>query len=99
MRSRRRAIPPISSLRSFRSGVALTAFHFARPVIASTVGGLPEVTDLLVPPDDPHALAKAVDDFFARDDRAMLEARAAESARKYSWPEYARVFERLISLG
>ena len=82
-----------------QSGVALTAFHFARPVIASTVGGLPEVTDLLVPPDDPHALAKAIDDFFARDDRATLERRAAESARKYSWPEYARVFERLVSHG
>jgi len=82
-----------------QSGVALTAFHFSRPVIASTVGGLPEITDLLVPPDDPHALAKAIDDFFARDDRATLEARAAESARKYSWPEYARVFERLVSHG
>jgi len=82
-----------------QSGVALTAFHFARPVIASTVGGLPEVTDLLVPPDDPHALAKAIDDFFARDDRGTLERRAAESARKYSWPEYARVFERLVSHG
>jgi len=82
-----------------QSGVALTAFHFARPVIASTVGGLPEITDLLVPPDDPHALAQAIDRFFARDDRATMEQHAAESARKYSWPEYARVFERLVTHG
>src|SRR6185369_6402886 len=28
-----------------QSGVALTAFHFARPVIATRVGGLPEIID------------------------------------------------------
>ena len=28
-----------------QSGVALTAFHFGRPVIASDVGGLPEIVD------------------------------------------------------
>ena len=87
-----------------QSGVALTAFHFARPVIASTVGGLPEIIEpgrngLLVPPDDPRALAQAIDDFFARDDRATMEQNAAESALQYSWPEYARVFERLVSHG
>ena len=82
-----------------QSGVALTAFHFSRPVIASTVGGLPEVTDLLVPPDDPHALAKAIDDFFARDDRATMEQQAAEAARRYSWEEYGRLFARLVTHG
>src|SRR5207302_10425048 len=45
-----------------QSGVALTSFHFARPVIATTVGGLPEVIDgtngILVPPEDPSALAR-----------------------------------------
>src|SRR2546430_8725065 len=61
-----------------QSGVALTAFHFARPVIASTVGGLPEIIEherngLLIPPDDPQALANAIDDFFARSDRATME--------------------------
>jgi len=53
-----------------QSGVALTAFHFARPVIATDVGGLPEIIEegqngMLVPPENPAALAKAVDAFFA----------------------------------
>ncbi len=83
-----------------QSGVALTAFHFARPVIATTVGGLPEVIDgtngILVPPEDPTALARAVDEFFTTRDRASMERSAAASARKYSWPEYAAVFAALV---
>jgi glycosyltransferase involved in cell wall biosynthesis len=83
-----------------QSGVALTAFHFARPVIATTVGGLPEVIDgtngILVPPKDPAALARAVDEFFTTRDRESMEQSAAASARKYSWPEYAAVFAALV---
>lgn len=84
-----------------QSGVALTAFHFARPVIATAVGGLPEIIDdrngLLVSPEDPAALAAAIDEFFIRRDRGAMERAAAESAKRYSWAEYARVLERLLS--
>lgn len=84
-----------------QSGVALTAFHFARPVIATRVGGLPEIIDgtngILVAPEDPHALANAVDEFFTTRDRAAMEASAAACARKYSWAEYGRVFRRLVT--
>jgi len=84
-----------------QSGVALTAFHFARPVIASTVGGLPEVVvpgenGLLIPPEDPVALAEAVDAFFARDDRAAMERNAAQAGKRYSWEEYGRLFRDLV---
>ena len=83
-----------------QSGVALTAFHFARPVIATTVGGLPEIIDgsngILIPPEDPTALARAIDDFFTTRDRKSMERAAAASARKYSWPEYAAVFAALV---
>jgi glycosyltransferase involved in cell wall biosynthesis len=83
-----------------QSGVALTAFHFARPVIATTVGGLPEIIDgsngILIPPEDPSALARAVDEFFTTRDRAAMERAAAASARRYSWPEYAAVFAALV---
>jgi glycosyltransferase involved in cell wall biosynthesis len=84
-----------------QSGVALTAFHFARPVIATTVGGLPEIIEegkngYLVPPDDAGALGGAIDRFFARDDRGVMDTAAREAASRYSWSEYARVFERLL---
>ncbi|HEX8170542.1 MAG TPA: glycosyltransferase family 4 protein [Thermoanaerobaculia bacterium] len=85
-----------------QSGVALTAFHFARPVIATRVGGLPEIIEegrngMLVPPEDPAALARAVDAFFARGDRPSIERAAAESARRYSWAEYGALMKRLVS--
>jgi len=48
-----------------QSGVVLTAYAFHKPVVATTVGGLPEivvneVTGRLVPPHHPVALAKAL---------------------------------------
>jgi glycosyltransferase involved in cell wall biosynthesis len=85
-----------------QSGVALTAFHFARPVIATSVGGLPEIIEegkngMLVPPENPAALAAAVDAFFARGERQELERHAASSARKYSWEEYGALLRRLVA--
>jgi glycosyltransferase involved in cell wall biosynthesis len=81
--------------------VAMTAFHFARPVIASRVGGLPEivrdgVNGYLVPAEDPDALANAIDRFFSEADRGSMEHAAAETARASSWEDYANGFVRLV---
>jgi glycosyltransferase involved in cell wall biosynthesis len=80
-----------------QSGVVQLAYSFARPVVATAVGGLVEAvedgdTGLLVPPQDPPALADALqrllDDMATR--RRMGE-RAAELARtRYAWSEPAR---------
>jgi glycosyltransferase involved in cell wall biosynthesis len=55
--------------------VPLEAQAMGKPVIASNLGGLPEtivdgVTGLLVPPDDPAALAEAIDQVLALDQPA-----------------------------
>jgi glycosyltransferase involved in cell wall biosynthesis len=55
-------------------GVAvLEAMAAGKPVVASAVGGLPElvedrVTGFLVPPGDPAALAEAISRFISRED-------------------------------
>ena len=84
-----------------QSGVALTAFHFSRPVIATRVGGFPELVDegvngLLVPPEDPTALAGAVDRFFTDCDRPAMEEAASRTARELNWERYAKDFARLL---
>jgi glycosyltransferase involved in cell wall biosynthesis len=86
--------------REAQSGVALTAFHFGRPVIATNVGGLPEIirngeNGFLVPPEDPRALARSVDRYFSSD-RTAMEQSAAAAARQYSWERYAEVIEEAL---
>lgn len=48
-----------------QSGVVPVAYNYGKPVVATSVGALPdcvidEVTGLLVPPRDPHRLADAI---------------------------------------
>jgi glycosyltransferase involved in cell wall biosynthesis len=76
-----------------QSGVILTAFHFGRPVIATRVGGIPEIVGdgfngLLVAPENPRALAGAINAFFSSSTRQKMEEAAAMTALKLSWPEY-----------
>jgi teichuronic acid biosynthesis glycosyltransferase TuaC len=84
-------------LPSFNEGMPLCvieSFACGRPVVATAVGGTPElITEsrygLLVPPGDPAALATALDEALKRTwDPAALRERAEE----FGWP---RIVERL----
>ncbi len=70
-------------------GIAiLEAMAAGRPVVATAVGGIPEVvvhgeTGLLVPPGDPVAMADALHELLAHPERARaLGARGRERARE-----------------
>jgi len=83
-----------------QSGIIQIAYNFHRPVIATDVGGLGEVivdgrTGAIVPPEDPHALAKAVVDFFAHDRFADYRANVIEEKKQYSWEHMAEGIEEL----
>jgi len=64
-------------------------------VIASDVGGLSEYisegdTGLLVPPNNPEALAAALIRFFEEEDlRARMSASIPSYIEKFSWPKLA----------
>ena len=79
-----------------QSGVLATALAFAKPTVLSDVGGFSEVAaqgaGVLVPPDDPRALADAVNGLLSDPDRRLRLARAAAAAAAgpYSWDEAAR---------
>lgn len=71
------------------TGVVATAYHYRKPVIASCVGGLRDVvaegkTGLLIPPDDPQALAAAIRRF-AMDGIENSVANIAQAAEEMTW--------------
>lgn len=80
--------------------VLAEAMAAGTPVVATTVGGLPEVVGdgvdgALVPPGRPDALAAAVLAVLA--DRARLGAAARTSARRFDADRYAERVEALMS--
>jgi glycosyltransferase involved in cell wall biosynthesis len=79
-----------------QSGVSAMAFGFARPVIATSVGDVPDVvvdgqTGLIVPPRDPVALADAMQKILL--DRPLRDTLATGAVRfagdKLAWPRIA----------
>ena len=77
-----------------QSGVVGLAFAHERPVLATAVGGLPaavrhERDGLLVSPDDPDALARAIEQLAVEHPR--LRAGVLEEAERYSFDRYAEL--------
>lgn len=73
-----------------QSAIVQTAFSFEKPVIVTAVGGLPDVVDdgrtgFVVPPEDPEALADAIERFFAESRSAEMERNIAAAADRFSW--------------
>lgn len=80
-----------------QSGVAKVAYQFERPLIVTDVGGLAErmphgEAGLVVPPEDPDALARAVRRFFEEGLQEELTEGVRREREKYSWePLYESV--------
>jgi glycosyltransferase involved in cell wall biosynthesis len=80
-----------------QSAVIPLAYAFGKPVVATAVGGIPDVVDhertgLLVPPRDSDALAQAVINLLEdQETRHQMGQRALEKARgELSWATIAR---------
>lgn len=75
--------------------VPMEAMAAGVPVVASAVGGTPEVVaapegGLLVPPDDPEALARAADELLSDAERRFRISRVARRlAERFSWSRVA----------
>jgi glycosyltransferase involved in cell wall biosynthesis len=83
-----------------QSGVVQIAYAMERPVVATRVGGLPEVvfegeTGLLVPPGDAAALAGAVRAFFARGGLETFQAGIVARRDLFTWGRMRRKVETL----
>ncbi|EQD38607.1 glycosyl transferase group 1 [mine drainage metagenome] len=82
--------------------VLLEAMAAGLPVVATSVGGIPEVvhsglTGLLVPPRDPAALARALDTLVADPQlRSRFGDRGRARAEEFSWPRLIPKFLELF---
>ena len=77
-----------------QSGVTHVAYALDTPVITTRVGGLAETvregeTGLVVPPEDPESLARAIVRFFAEGRSEKLRAGIASLKREHSWEALA----------
>ena len=81
-----------------QSGVLMTAFAFHKPVLATAVGGIPEVLDegltgRLVPPKDSKALAAALVDMLQQPEQLQAMSRNIQKLNesgRFSWDKIAQ---------
>lgn len=103
----RASIAALPYLSASQSGVIPTAYAFGKAVVASAVGGIPDMvrheeTGLLVPPNDPEALRTALRTLIKDPDlRARLgKAGKAFAADELSWgsiaQKHAAFYERFL---
>jgi D-inositol-3-phosphate glycosyltransferase len=85
-----------------QSGVAQVAFHFGRPLIVTDVGGLAEIVPheragLVVPPDDPGALGRAIVRYFDEQLAEPLTRGVRIEKQKYGWDRLVNAVEGLAA--
>ena len=93
----------LSSVYEALPNVVLEAMAAGLPVVATRVGGLPELvvpgqTGWLVPPGDAAALAAAMGQALADSQTRQAFGRAAQQrvARSFSWPAMVRGYEAVL---
>lgn len=87
-----------------QSAVVQIAYGFEKPVVATAVGGLPEVvldgeTGFVMPPLDDGALAQAVIRFFAENKAEEFQENIRRESYKYSWDRMNETVEALYKGG
>lgn len=80
------------------SGVVQMAYYFDTPVIVTDVGMLSEIvrngrTGLIVPPQNPDALAKAVIRYFSNGLESRFRKEIKSDKKRFSWETIAKAIE------
>lgn len=84
-----------------QSGIVQIAYSFEKPVIATRVGGLPDVvsdgkTGYITEPCNPSELAKAVIRYFSEGKAEQFSENVRSEAYRYSWDRMNETVERLL---
>lgn len=83
-----------------QSAVVQTAFGRGKPVITTNVGGLAEVvengrTGLVVPPENPPALAKAIEHYFSHGLEDVFSKNVGEGNGRFSWDTLSKKLDQI----
>lgn len=86
-----------------QSGIAQIAYGFGMPIVATNVGGLPEVvldgkTGYVVEAEDDKALGEAVIRFFNDTDIEAMRENIKKEDYKYSWDRMTEEIEALVGM-
>jgi glycosyltransferase involved in cell wall biosynthesis len=89
-------------LSATQSGVSKLAYHFNKPVVITNVGGLAEEveegkTGYVVPPNDPAALATAIEKVLMEKTCVDFAGHIREYKKRYSWERVVEAIEKLLS--
>ncbi|MDI6765887.1 MAG: glycosyltransferase [Bacteroidota bacterium] len=87
-------------LSATQSGIIQIAYNFQKSVIATNVGGLAEVvldgkTGFVVPPDDPSAIADAIQRFYSEKREEEFSKNVEIEKKKYSWDRLVMAIEEM----
>ena len=93
------ALPYLSAT---QSGIVQICYHYNKPVIATDVGGLPEIvrdgeTGFVVSHNDAIALAAALQRFYQENREASFSANIGKIKHHYSWDRMGEAIEQLCS--
>lgn len=85
-----------------QSGIVQMAYGFEKPVIATEVGGLPEVvvnnkTGYIVRPQDSEELAKAIIKFYSENKEEEFICGVKDEAYRFSWDHMTELILELYS--
>lgn len=85
-----------------QSGIVQIAFHYEKPVLVTSVGGLPEVVKheicgYVVNPQDPQAIAEAVKRFYQGKKATEFSKNIKVEKKKYSWERMVEAVEGFLS--
>ncbi|NOY57964.1 MAG: glycosyltransferase [Calditrichaeota bacterium] len=92
------ALPYLSAT---QSGIVQICYHYDKPVIATDVGGLPEVvqdgeTGFVVPANDARAFANAIVRFFKENREETFSAAVKSVKKNFSWDRMAEAVESFM---
>ena len=84
-----------------QSGIVQIAYGFEKPVVVTSVGGLPDVvkdkkTGMVVEPKKPEAIAEAVVQFFTHEEADQYVNNIKKEAYRFSWQRMGEVLEEFL---